>query len=251
MMLYPPEGDPQVVQKFQLEQRSAERLLMREFSAGALAVVIPLSDINQRISLRCLHADSYGGLEFFVPKGVEIPFAVRQQTDFAVAISNDQHKVQFFVSNMRFVSTERVTCDFPTKVSAIQRRENYRVPAPFDGSLGIVIAGLVGNPDMIRVRNIGFHGLALDFKEAMPIPVETIWSDCRFAKGELTSEPFMLQVKYVFFDSNDFHSFRTGCELLAPTEQNLKDFETTRDSIHNARVAGWAQRWPADVSWLR
>lgn len=249
-MLYPPETDLQVVRKYQLEQRLAERKLLREFSSEAIAAVIPLSDPEQRISLRCTHADAVGGLEFCVPKGVEIPLSIRQQTDFLVVISNDQHKLQFFVTNMRFISTEQVVCDFPAKVSAIQRRENFRVPAPFDGSLGLVISGLVGNNDLIRVRNISFHGLALDFKEALPIPTGTIWSECRFQKDKATSEPFMLQVKYVFFDSDEFHSFRVGCQLFSPSAQNLRDFETTRDSIQNARAAGWAQRWVLGVSWL-
>lgn len=249
-MLYPPEANIEVIRKFQLEERLVERLLVREFSSEVIAGVMPLSGNHPPISLRCVYADSYSGLEFYVPKGVEIPASVRSQSDFVVVITSDQHKLQFFVTNMRFVSPERVTCDFPAAVSAIQRRENYRVAAPFDGSLEIVIASLVGNPDLVRVRNVGFHGLALDFKEAMPIPTGTIWSDCRFKKDQATSEPFMLQVKYVFFDTDEFHSFRVGCELLAPTEQNLRDFETTRDSIQNARAAGWAQRWATGVSWL-
>jgi hypothetical protein len=42
---------------------------------------------------------------------------------------------------------------------------------------------------------------------------------------------------------------RAGCELYNPSKNALKDFESTRNAIENARVQGRLNRWYAAASW--
>jgi hypothetical protein len=42
---------------------------------------------------------------------------------------------------------------------------------------------------------------------------------------------------------------RAGCELYEPKKLVLKEFESTRSAIENARVQGHLNRWYLGASW--
>jgi hypothetical protein len=42
---------------------------------------------------------------------------------------------------------------------------------------------------------------------------------------------------------------RAGCELYEPNKLVLKEFESTRSAIENARVQGRLNRWHLGASW--
>jgi hypothetical protein len=247
--VYPPDLDPAVIERFKLEPRQAERTLTREFASEVTAGLMPLKDFSKKLALRCVEADSVTGLAFSLPEGTDVPKEIKESQHLWVVITTDQYKLQFIAPNVKFGSYDLVTSDFPLEVIAIQRRESFRVPPPNDRTLDLVISGSFSAVVQPKIFDIGFHGIGLEFSAMERIQVGTIWSNAYFARGKKSSEKFMLQVMNVSEVYNLDH-FRVGCQLLKPTEQNLTDFETTRNSIQNARVSGQPQRWHLSVSWL-
>lgn len=247
--VYNPELDLKVIEQFKMQPKSAERLLIREFSSGVTAGLMPLNDLSKRLALRCIEADPLLGLTFSLPEGTEVPKEIKESPHLWVVITSDQHKLQFIAPNVKFGVYDTLTSDFPGEVVAVQRRESFRVLAPNDRSLDLVISGSFSAVVTPRLLDIGFKGVALEFNAMPPVALGSIWSNCYFAKGKRSSEKFMLQVVNVSETYNLDH-FRVGCVVLSPSPQNLTDFETTRNSIQNSRVAGQPQRWHLSVSWL-
>ena len=246
---YPPELDAKVLEQFKLEPRPAERTVVREFNSGVTAGLMPLKDFSKRLALKCVEADPVVGLAFSLPEGTDVPKAIKESQHLWVVITADQYKLQFIAPNVKFGSYDLVTSDFPTEVIAIQRRESFRVPAPNDRTLDLVISGSFSAVVEPRIFDIGFQGVGLEFSAMERMQAGTIWSNCYFSRGKKSSESFMLQVKNVS-DVYNLDHFRVGCQLLKPSEQTITDFETTRNSIQNCIVSGQPQRWHLSVSWL-
>lgn len=247
--VYPPELDLKVIEQFKLDSRPAERTVIREFNTGITAGLMPLKDFTKRLALRCVEADPVVGLAFALPEGTEVPKDIRESKHLWVVIATEQYKLQFIAPNAKFGSYDLVTTDFPTEVIAIQRRESFRVPAPADRTLDLMISGSFSAVVQPRIFDIGFDGIGLEFSAMERIQVGTIWSNCYFARGKKSSESFMLEVRNVSEVYNLDH-FRVGCKLLKPSQQTVTDFETTRNSIQNCIVSGQPQRWHLSVSWL-
>lgn len=247
--VYPPEIDPKVVEQFKLAPRLAERAVIREFDSGVTAGLMSLNDFSKRLALRCVEADPIAGLAFSLPEGTEIPREIKESKHLWIVITSDQYKMQFIAPNVKFGGFDLITCDFPTEVVSIQRRESFRVPAPNDRTLDLVISGSFSAAVEPRIFDIGYEGIGLEFNAMERMQVGTIWSSCHFARGKKSSESFMLQVMNVS-DVYNLDHFRVGCKVLKPSPQTKTDFETTRDSIQNCIVSGQPQRWHLSVSWL-
>ena len=246
---YPPELDAKVLEQYKLDSRPAERMVIREFNSGVTAGLMPLRDFSKRLALKCVEADPVAGLAFSLPEGTEVPKVIKESQHLWVVITADQYKLQFIAPNVKFGSYDLVTSDFPTEVIAIQRRESFRVPAPADRTLDLVISGSFSAVVEPRIFDIGFQGIGLEFSAMERMQVGTIWSNCYFSRGKKSSESFMLQVTNVS-DVYNLDHFRVGCQLLKPGQQTITDFETTRNSIQNCIVSGQPQRWHLSVSWL-
>ncbi|MFN9952067.1 MAG: hypothetical protein ACK55I_03140, partial [bacterium] len=102
---------------------------------------MPLRDFSKRLALKCVEADPVVGLAFSLPEGTDVPKAIKESQHLWVVITADQYKLQFIAPNVKFGSYDLVTSDFPTEVIVIQRRESFRVPAPNDRTLELVISG--------------------------------------------------------------------------------------------------------------
>lgn len=249
--IYPPEVDPTVLETSKLSDKAAERTVIREFESGVTAGLVPLDNFSKRLALRCVEAAPVTGVVFALPEGTEVPSEIRNAKSLWVVITGDQHKLQFLAHNVNIGSYDLITADFPQEVLAIQRRESFRVTVPMDNimPLEILISGSYSTPVTPKVIDIGFQGVAVEFISSQPLQVGTIWSKASFQRGKRKSEKFMLQVINVSDPFNLDH-YRIGCQLLKPSEKNILDFETTRNSIQNARVAGRPQKWMQQVSWL-
>ncbi len=249
--IYPPEIDEALLESSKLPEKAAERTLMREFESGVTAGLMPLDNFTKRLALRCVEAAPVTGMAFALPEGTEVPQEFHSAKSLWVVITSDQYKLQFLAHNVNIGSYDLVTADFPEEVLAIQRRESFRVSVPMDNvmPLQILISGSYSTPVQPKVIDVGFQGVAVEFVAPQPIQVGTIWSNSCFQRGKRKSEKFMLQVVNVSEPFNLDH-YRIGCQLLNPSEKNLLDFETTRNSIQNARVAGQPQKWMQSVSWL-
>jgi hypothetical protein len=47
----------------------------------------------------------------------------------------------------------------------------------------------------------------------------------------------------------DIDRIRAGCQLYEPKKQALKEFESTRSAIENARVQSRLNRWYLGAAW--
>ena len=249
--IYPPEVDPAYLETSKLADKAAERTVIREFESGVTAGLMPLDNFTKRLALRCVEAAPVTGVVFALPEGTEVPSEIRDAKSLWVVITSDQYKLQFLAHNVNIGSYDLITADFPEEVLAVQRRESFRVSVPLDNvmPLQILISGSYSTPVMPKVIDVGFQGVAVEFVSSQPLQVGTIWSNSCFQRGNRKSEKFMLQVVNVSDPFNLDH-YRIGCQLLKPSEKNILDFETTRNSIQNARVAGRPQNWMQQVSWL-
>lgn len=246
---FTPDLDPDLVTRFRLENKVARKLLSREFDSRPMAAIMLLRDFGRRLIVRCVEADPVAGLAFAMHPGCEVPADFREARYLWVVLVTEEQKIQFLVSNVVFGSYDLITCDFPPEVLSIQRRRWVREAAPEDKLLRCVMADYFTAAFQPRIIDVGPQGLGLEFRATHPMPVGTVYAGCRFAWFQQSSAPFQLRVVNVG-DRYNLNHFRAGCELLDPTPDAARDFESVYESLRRARREQQESRWHEGVCWI-
>jgi hypothetical protein len=166
-----------------------------------------------------------------------------------LVLCGDSGKMQFLASNLKLNDEGNLLCPLPTDLILIQRRKEFRTLGPADDDLNFVLCLGAGQELLTKVIDISDHGILLDLRlGATEVEIGRYWHSGYFERLRSRSTTIDLEIKNVR-PGADIDRIRAGCELYEPKKQALKEFESTRSAIENARVQSRLNRWYLGASW--
>ena len=246
--IHPPEALKNIDPKFHVESRAIAKTIERELFKKPLAglfaldgsvreLPVSLLDVNQGVIVMKPEIRPEGGLTSIVG-GQRI-----------VVLCGESGKMQFLAVNLKLTEDGNITCPLPPDLILIQRRKEFRTLGPSDEDLNFVLCLGAGQELLTKVIDISDQGILLDIRlGATEVEVGRYWHSGYFERLKSRSTTIDLLIKNVR-PGAAMDRIRAGCELYAPTKLALKEFESTRSAIENARVQGRLNRWQLGASW--
>ena len=246
--IYPPENG-EIQDKFHVDVRFIYKNLERLFSPGPVAAIF-----NTKTSeLFPVSVDSLNEKTGFKLKVEDAPQAGIQSFLSGICIfvaGVESGKLQFTMSSFRALEGGFLSCDIPKDVVLVQRRENFRTPAPPDRAFKALIYFSVGKEMIGDIVDISDKGMQLDLRlGAVEMDVGTIWRNCSLERAKARTASFDLIVRNIRPSPIESSRIRVGCELHQPTKLNLHEFSSTRSAIQSSRVNRRINYWYQDASW--
>ena len=246
--IHPPEALKKIDPKFHVESRAIAKTIERELFKKPLAglfaldgsvreLPVSLLDVNQGVIVMKPEIRPEGGLTSIVG-GQRI-----------VVLCGESGKMQFLAVNLKLTEDGNITCPLPPDLILIQRRKEFRTLGPSDEDLNFVLCLGAGQELLTKVIDISDQGILLDIRlGATEVEVGRYWHSGYFERLKSRSTTIDLLIKNVR-PGAAMDRIRAGCELYEPTKLALKEFESTRSAIENARVQGRLNRWHLGASW--
>jgi hypothetical protein len=249
IITYPPELVDKIDPKFHIEHAAIAKTMLREISKTPLAGVYAIDGSGAEFAATVL--DIYKGLLVLKPES-EPPkgFSSIIGTSQIVVACNENSKMQFLSSDFRMHEDgSLITCSLPQELTVIQRRKEFRTLGPSDELFNFVLSLGAGQELLAKVADVSDHGILLDIRlGAAEVEVGRYWHSGYFERQKSRSGGIDLIIRNVR-PGKALDRIRAGCELYNPSKNALKDFESTRNAIENARVQGRLNRWYAAASW--
>ena len=246
--IFPPEGLKSIDPKFHVEPRAIAKTIERELHKIPLAGLYPI-DVNGAtipVSLLGIHQGLLVMKPEIKPEGGFTSLVGGQRI---VVLCGDSGKMQFLASNLKLNDDGNLLCPLPADLILIQRRKEFRTLGPADDDLNFVLCLGAGQELLTKVVDISDHGILLDLRlGATEVEVGRYWHSGYFERLRSRSTTIDLEIKNVR-PGADIDRIRAGCELYEPKKQALKEFESTRSAIENARVQSRLNRWYLGASW--
>jgi len=167
-----------------------------------------------------------------------------------LAVLCDEHgKYQFIINQISIVDGD-IQAPLPNEIIKIQRREDFRIQAPFDEDFKLILHLGAGQELETKVINISQKGVLIDMrKSAIEPEIGRVWFNAYFERLKSKSKTFTLMVKTIV-PGAAIDRIRCGCLLQDPTQKNLKDFGNTCHAISDSRAAGTLNHWHQNVNWI-
>jgi hypothetical protein len=249
IITYPPELADKIDPKFHIEHSAIAKTMLREISKTPLAGVYAIDGSGTEFAATVL--DIYKGLLVLKPES-EPPkgFSSIIGTSQIVVACNENSKMQFLSSDFRMHEDgSLITCSLPQELTVIQRRKEFRTAGPSDEQFNFVLSLGAGQELLAKVADVSDHGILLDIRlGAAEVEVGRYWHSGYFERQKFRSGSIDLIIRNVR-PGKALDRIRAGCELYNPSKTALKEFESTRNAIENARVQGRLNRWYASASW--
>ena len=246
--IFPPEGLISIEPKFHIEPRAIAKTIERELHKIPLAGLYPIDGNGAAIpvSLLGIHQGLLVMKPEIKPEGGFTSLVGGQRI---LVLCSDSGKMQFLASNLRLNDEGNLLCPLPADLILIQRRKEFRTLGPADDDLNFVLCLGAGQELLTKVIDISDHGILLDLRlGATEVEVGRYWHSGYFERLRSRSTTIDLEIKNVR-PGADIDRIRAGCELYEPKKQVLKEFESTRSAIENARVQSRLNRWYLGASW--
>ena len=243
----PDAGD--IDPKYSLDNRFLFKNLEKFFSPGPVSAIFN-SKSSQLLPVSVDGIDAKKGFKFKVeepPKNGIHAFI----SDPCIFVSGlDLGKLQFPMQGLRSLDNGLLACDIPKVANLIQRRDDFRVPAPPDRAFKALIYFSVGKEMIADIVDISDEGIQFDLRlGATEIEVGTIWTNCTLERLQARTAKFDLIIRNARPSLVEESRIRVGCELYQPTRWNLNEFSSTRAAIQSARVGRRINYWFQDASW--
>ena len=243
----PDAGD--IDPKFSLDNRFLFKNLEKFFSPGPVSAIFNTKS-SQLLPVSVDSIDAKTGLKFKVeepPKNGIHAFI----SDPCIFVSGlELGKLQFPMQGLRSLDNGLLACDIPKVANLIQRRDDFRVPAPPDRAFKALIYFSVGKEMIADIVDISDEGIQFDLRlGATEIEVGTIWTNCTLERLQARTAKFDLIIRNARPSLVEESRIRVGCELYQPTRWNLIEFSSTRTAIQSARVGRRINYWFQDASW--
>jgi hypothetical protein len=243
----PDAGD--IDPKYSLDNRFLFKNLEKFFSPGPVSAIFN-SKSSQLLPVSVDGIDAKKGFKFKVeepPKNGVHAFI----SDPCIFVSGlDLGKLQFPMQGLRSLDNGLLACDIPKVANLIQRRDDFRVPAPPDRAFKALIYFSVGKEMIADIVDISDEGIQFDLRlGATEIEVGTIWTNCTLERLQAQTAKFDLIIRNARPSLVEESRIRVGCELYQPTRWNLNEFSSTRAAIQSARVGRRINYWFQDASW--
>ena len=246
--IFPPEGLKSIEPNFHVDTRLIQKTIERELHKKPLAGLYPIDGVGAAIPVSLLDVDK--GLLVMKPETKpEGGFTSLIGGQRIVVMCGESGKMQFLAANLRLNEGGNLVCPLPADLILIQRRKEFRTLGPADDDLNFVLCLGAGQELLTKVIDISDHGILLDIRlGATEVEVGRYWHSGYFERLRSRSTTIDLVIKNVR-PGADIDRVRAGCELYEPKRQTLKEFESTRSAIENARVQGRLNRWYLGASW--
>jgi len=246
--IFPPEGLKSIDPRFHIEPRAVAKTIERELHKIPLAGLYSIDGNGAAIpvSLLGIHQGLLVMKPEIKPEGGFTSLIGGQRI---VVLCTDSGKMQFLASNLKLNDEGNLLCPLPADLILIQRRKEFRTLGPADDDLNFVLCLGAGQELLTKVIDISDHGILLDLRlGATEVEIGRYWHSGYFERLRSRSTTIDLEIKNVR-PGADIDRIRAGCELYEPKKQALKEFESTRSAIENARVQSRLNRWYLGASW--
>jgi len=246
--IFPPEGLKSIDPRFPIEPRAVAKTIERELHKIPLAGLFSIDGNGAAIpvSLLGIHQGLLVMKPEIKPEGGFTSLIGGQRI---VVLCTDSGKMQFLASNLKLNDEGNLLCPLPADLILIQRRKEFRTLGPADDDLNFVLCLGAGQELLTKVIDISDHGILLDLRlGATEVEIGRYWHSGYFERLRSRSTTIDLEIKNVR-PGADIDRIRAGCELYEPKKQALKEFESTRSAIENARVQSRLNRWYLGASW--
>jgi hypothetical protein len=246
--IFPPEGLQSIEPRFHVEPRLIAKTIERELSRKPLAGLYSIDGAGATLPVSLL--DIRQGLIVMKPE-------VKPEGGFTgliggqriVVLCGESGKMQFLAAGLRLNEDGNLVCPLPVDLILIQRRKEFRTLGPADDDFNFVLCLGAGQELLTKIIDISDHGILLDIRlGATEVEVGRYWHSGYFERLRSRSTTIDLVIKNVR-PGADIDRIRAGCELYEPKKQVLKEFESTRSAIENARVQSRLNRWYLGASW--
>ena len=246
--IFPPEALKNIEPKFHVEPRAIAKTIERELHKKPLAGLFTLDGSARELPVSLL--DMAQGLLVMKPETKpEGGITGLVGTQRLVVLCGDTGKMQFLANNLKLTEDGNLTCPLPTDLILVQRRKEFRTLGPGDEDLNFVLCLGAGQELLTKVIDISDHGMLLDVRlGATEVEAGRYWHSGYFERLKSRSTAIDLLIKNVR-PGAAMDRIRAGCELYEPNKLVLKEFESTRSAIENARVQGRLNRWYLGASW--
>ena len=250
IITYPPEFVEKIDPKFHIESSAITKTMLREISKTPLAGVYAVDGSGKEFAATIL--DIYKGLLVMKPETEPLGglSGIIGSSQIVVAC-NENSKMQFLSSDFRMHEDgQLLTCALPQDLHVIQRRTEFRTNVPSDDKFNFVLSLGAGQELLAKVIDISDIGILLDIRlGATEVEVGRYWHSGYFEREKSRSGSHIDLIIRNVRPGKALDRIRAGCELYNPSKNALKDFESTRSAIENARVAGRLNRWYVTASW--
>jgi hypothetical protein len=246
--IYPPEpGD--IDPKFQMDIRFLYKNLEKIFASGPVSAIFN-TKTSELFPVNVEEINAKNGIKFKIE---EMPVNGIQSflsNPCLYVAGIEIGKLQFSANNLRSVGTASLACDIPSSAVIIQRREDFRVPAPPDRAFKALIFFAIGKEMIADIVDISDEGMQLDLRlGATEMEVGTIWTNCSLERLRARTAPFDLIIQNIRPSPTETSRIRVGVKLHLPTKLNLNEFASTRSAIQNSRLNRRINYWYQDTSW--
>jgi hypothetical protein len=243
--IYPPETPIAIDPSWKIDSRFIGKTIEREGERQPYGGFYP-SATDLGVPMELLRVDPAQGLMFKLHGGSIAEFIGSEPM---AVICGPNGKMQFKAQIVKANEKGELIAAIPNELILIQRRKNFRTLAPPDEDFNFVLSLGAGQELLTKVIDISAGGILLDIRlEATQVDIGRYWHSCYFERLKSRSGPIDLQIKNnrpgALLDR-----IRVGCELYEPNTRVLKEMESTRSAIENARVASKLNRWYLNASW--
>ena len=246
--IYPPEPG-EIDPKFQMDTRFLYKNLEKIFTSSPVSAIFN-TKTSEMFPVNVEEMNARTGIKFKIE---EMPVNGIQSflsnpCVFVAGIENG--KLQFSLGNLRSVGAASLACDIPGNAALIQRREDFRVPAPPDRAFKALIFFSIGKEMIADIVDISDQGMQLDLRlGATEMEVGTIWTNCTLERLKARTAPFDLIIQNIRPRPTEPSRIRVGVRLHQPTKLNLIEFVSTRTAIQSSRLNRRINYWYQDTSW--
>ncbi|QWE27126.1 hypothetical protein [Polynucleobacter sp. AP-Ainpum-60-G11] len=244
------QPDPgQIDPKYNLDSRFLYKNLEKFFSPGPVCAIFNTKS-SQLLPVSVDGLEVKAGFKFKVeeaPKNGVHSFLA----DPCIFVAGlDVGKLQFSMQGLRSLDNGLLACDIPKEVALIQRREDFRVPAPPDRAFKALIYFSVGKEMIADIVDISDKGIQFDIRlGATELEVGKIWTGCTLERLQARTAKFDLIIRSIRPSLLEESRVRVGCELHEPTRLNENEFVSTRTAIQSSRVNRRINYWYQEASW--
>ncbi|NCX26946.1 MAG: hypothetical protein EBX16_08265 [Burkholderiaceae bacterium] len=243
--IYPPETPIAIDPSWKIDSRFIGKTIEREGERQPYGGFYP-SATDLGVPMELLRVDPAQGLMFKLHGGSIAEFI---GSETMAVICGPNGKMQFKAQIVKANEKGELIAAIPNELILIQRRKQFRTLAPPDEDFNFVLSLGAGQELLTKVIDISAGGILLDIRlEATQVDIGRYWHSCYFERLKSRSGPIDLQIKNnrpgALLDR-----IRVGCELYEPSTRVLKEMESTRSAIENARVASKLNRWYLNASW--
>jgi len=246
--IYQPDAGP-IDPKHNLDSRFLYKNLEKFFSPGPVSAIFNTKS-SQLLPISVDSLDAKTGFKFKIeepPKNGVHSFI----NDPCIFVSGlEVGKLQFSMQGLRALDSGLLGCDVPKEVVLIQRREDFRVPAPPDRAFKALIYFSVGKEMIADIIDISDKGIQFDLRKgATEFELGKIWAGCTLERLQARTAKFDLIIRSIRPSLLEESRIRIGCELHEPTRLNENEFVSTRTAIQSSRVNRRINYWYQDASW--